>query len=69
MNRLPVFQQSFLPATLKLWNDLDIHVSLKESPTLGVFKFDLKVKYQKENSHSQLSLDLAVAPPLLISRV
>ena len=46
--RLSLYQQSFLPATLSLWNNLDI--SLRESPSSDIFKLRLKLKYRNNNA-------------------
>ena len=43
LTRLTLFQQSFFPATLKLWNDLDI--SLRNSPSVDIFKCSLRARY------------------------
>jgi hypothetical protein len=43
LSRLPLYQKSFFPATLKLWNDLDIII--RNSPSAHIFKRKLKLKY------------------------
>ena len=45
LSRLPLYQKSFFPATLKLWNDLDIII--RNSPSVHIFKRKLKLKYVK----------------------
>jgi hypothetical protein len=43
LSRLTLYQKSFFPATLKLWNDLDIII--RNSPSVHIFKRKLKLKY------------------------
>lgn len=43
-SRLAIFQNSFLPATLNLWNNLE--QSLRDSPSSDIFKLKLKLKYR-----------------------
>ena len=40
---LTLYQKSFFPATLKLWNDLDIII--RNSPSVHIFKRKFKLKY------------------------
>ena len=41
--RLTSFQNSFLPSTTRLWNNLEPHI--RNSPSNSIFKFLLKTKY------------------------
>lgn len=51
LSRLSLYQQSFLPATLNLWNDLDS--TIRESPSSDIFKLRLKLKYRRNNNNSK----------------
>ena len=44
LSRLTLFQKSFFPATLRLWNDLDILI-IRNSPFVHIFQRKLKLKY------------------------
>ena len=43
LSRLTLYQKSLFPATLKLWNDLDINI--RNSLSVHIFKRKLKLKY------------------------
>ncbi len=45
LNRLTLYQNSFFPSTLKLWNELDD--DFKTSNSIESFKYKLKLKYEK----------------------
>ena len=43
LSRLTLYQKSFFPSTLKLWNDLDL--TMRNSPSVHIFKKKLKQKF------------------------
>ena len=43
LSRLTLYQKSLFPATLNLWNDLDINI--RNSLSVHIFKRKLKLKY------------------------
>ena len=53
-SRLCSFDSFFLPATLRLWNDLDL--SIRNSLTLVEFKAKLRNQYQKDKANDILSI-------------
>ena len=53
-SRLCSFDSSFFPATLRLWNDLDL--SIRNSSTLVEFKAKLRNQDQKDKANDILSI-------------
>ena len=43
LNRLSVYQQSFFPSSITLWNELDLHI--RQIPTFSSFKLQLQQLY------------------------
>ena len=53
-SRLSLYQESFIPSSIKLWNSLDL--SVRNELSLNMFKLKIKQKYYKNKSPLDISI-------------